>query len=91
MPEGDLFEWDPSSTYVRRPPYFDGMTPEPAPVEDIAGARCLVSVGDSVTTDHISPAGAITPRLARGRVPARSTASSARTSTRSARGAATTR
>jgi aconitate hydratase len=61
VPEGDLFEWDPSSTYVRRPPYFDGMTPEPVPVEDIAAARCLVSVGDSVTTDHISPAGAIRP------------------------------
>ena len=53
------FAWDPSSTYVRRPPYFDGMPPEPGVVEDIAGARCLVSIGDSVTTDHISPAGAI--------------------------------
>ena len=61
VPEGDLFEWDPSSTYVRRPPYFDGMTGEPGLVEDIASARCLVSVGDSVTTDHISPAGAIRP------------------------------
>ena len=61
VPEGDVFEWDPSSTYVRRPPYFEGMTPEPAPIEDIAGARCLVAVGDSVTTDHISPAGAIRP------------------------------
>ena len=61
VPEGDLFEWDQSSTYVRRPPYFDGMTSVPRPVEDIVGARCLVSVGDSVTTDHISPAGAIRP------------------------------
>ena len=60
-PEGDLFAWDPDSTYVRRPPYFDGMPPEPEPVEDIAEARCLVMVGDSVTTDHISPAGAIRP------------------------------
>jgi aconitate hydratase len=61
VPEGELFAWDPASTYVRRPPYFGGMPPEPGLVEDIAGARCLVSVGDSVTTDHISPAGAIRP------------------------------
>jgi aconitate hydratase len=61
VPEGDLFEWDAESTYVRRPPYFDGMPREPEPVEDIHGARCLVRVGDSVTTDHISPAGAIRP------------------------------
>ena len=59
VPEGELFAWDPASTYVRRPPYFDGMPPEPQTVEDVVGARCLVSVGDSVTTDHISPAGAI--------------------------------
>jgi aconitate hydratase len=61
VPEGDLFAWDPQSTYVRRPPYFDGMSHEPGRVEDISGARCLVHVGDSVTTDHISPAGAIKP------------------------------
>jgi len=61
VPEGDLFAWDPDSTYVRQPPYFEGMPHEPAPVKDIAGARCLVRVGDSVTTDHISPAGAIKP------------------------------
>ncbi|MDX6441269.1 MAG: aconitate hydratase, partial [Gaiellaceae bacterium] len=60
-PSGDLFAWDPDSTYVRLPPYFDGMPPEPRPVEDIAGARVLVMLGDSVTTDHISPAGAIRP------------------------------
>ncbi|HXV58939.1 MAG TPA: aconitate hydratase [Gaiellaceae bacterium] len=59
VPEGDLFAWDPDSTYVRNPPYFEGMTREPGTVEDVAGARCLVMVGDSVTTDHISPAGAI--------------------------------
>jgi aconitate hydratase len=58
-PEGDTFEWDEQSTYVRRPPYFDGMPQEPAPVEDITGARVLLKLGDSVTTDHISPAGAI--------------------------------
>jgi aconitate hydratase len=60
-PEGDLFAWDPGSTYVRHPPYFDGMSREPEPVKDIEGARCLVLLGDSVTTDHISPAGAIKP------------------------------
>jgi aconitate hydratase len=58
-PTGDLFEWEPESTYVRLPPYFDGMSREPGTVDDFAGARCLVSLGDSVTTDHISPAGAI--------------------------------
>jgi aconitate hydratase len=58
-PEGDIFEWDPESTYVRKPPYFDGMPDEPEPVEDIEGARVLLKLGDSVTTDHISPAGAI--------------------------------
>jgi aconitate hydratase len=61
VPEGELFEWDPDSTYVRRPRYFDGMPREPEPVEDIHGARCLVLLGDSVTTDHVSPAGAIRP------------------------------
>ena len=59
VPEGDLFAWEPASTYVRLPPYFAGMPREPGGVEDIAGARCLVSLGDSVTTDHISPAGSI--------------------------------
>ena len=58
-PEGDTFEWDEDSTYVRKPPYFDGMPDEPEPVEDIEGARVLLKLGDSVTTDHISPAGAI--------------------------------
>ncbi len=58
-PEGDTFAWDEQSTYVRKPPYFDGMPDEPDDVEDIAGARVLLKLGDSVTTDHISPAGAI--------------------------------
>jgi aconitate hydratase len=58
-PEGNTFEWDPESTYVRKPPYFDGMPDEPEPVTDIEGARVLLRLGDSVTTDHISPAGAI--------------------------------
>ncbi len=59
IPTGDTFEWDSESTYVRKPPYFEGMTMETTPVEDIAGARVLAKLGDSVTTDHISPAGAI--------------------------------
>lgn len=58
-PEGDLFEWDEASTYVRKPPYFDNMPATPDPVGDIAGARVLLKLGDSVTTDHISPAGSI--------------------------------
>jgi aconitate hydratase len=61
IPEGDLYDWRDDSTYVRRPPYFEGMSPEPETVEDIHGARVLVRVGDSVTTDHISPAGSIKP------------------------------
>jgi aconitate hydratase len=59
-PSGDTFAWDASSTYVRKPPYFEGMQPTPSPVQDIAGARVLLKLGDSVTTDHISPAGNIT-------------------------------
>ena len=58
-PTGSTFEWDPDSTYVRKPPYFDGMPAEPEPVTDIEGARVLAVLGDSVTTDHISPAGSI--------------------------------
>jgi aconitate hydratase len=60
-PSGDLYSWGDSSTYIRRPPYFEGMRREPGAVEDVHGARCLVWAGDSVTTDHISPAGAIRP------------------------------
>ncbi|MFJ6310458.1 aconitate hydratase [Pseudarthrobacter oxydans] len=56
-PAGDTFAWDPNSTYVRKPPYFEGMQAEPEPVKDITGARVLLKLGDSVTTDHISPAG----------------------------------
>jgi len=59
IPRGELFAWDPASTYIRKPPYFEGMPTEPAPLVDIAGARVLALLGDSVTTDHISPAGAI--------------------------------
>ena len=59
IPTGDTFEWAPDSTYVRKPPYFNGIQREPAPVTDIDGARVLLMLGDSVTTDHISPAGNI--------------------------------
>jgi aconitate hydratase len=67
VPPGDLYAWDPESTYVRLPPYFDGMPAEPKRVEDVTGARCLVMLGDSVTTDHISPAGAIRPDAPAGK------------------------
>jgi aconitate hydratase len=60
-PAGKTFDWNPKSTYVRKPPYFDGMPAEPQPVNDITGARVLALLGDSVTTDHISPAGNIKP------------------------------
>ena len=58
-PTGNVFEWDAESTYVRKPPYFEGMAVTPSPVSDISGARVLALLGDSVTTDHISPAGSI--------------------------------
>ncbi|MFI2751933.1 aconitate hydratase [Cellulomonas sp. P22] len=60
-PLGDTFEWDADSTYVRKPPYFEGMSRTPTPVQDVTGARVLAKLGDSVTTDHISPAGSIKP------------------------------
>ncbi|MEM7519286.1 MAG: aconitase family protein, partial [Planctomycetota bacterium] len=59
IPKGDTYAWDPKSTYVKSPPYFDGMPAEPAAIQDIEGARVLALLGDSVTTDHISPAGSI--------------------------------
>ena len=67
VPAGDLFAWEPDSTYVRQPPYFEGMSREAGTVEDVHGARCLVWIGDSVTTDHISPAGSIKPDSPAGR------------------------
>ncbi len=67
VPSGDTFEWDPDSTYVRKAPYFDGMGETPDPVTDIRGAKVLALLGDSVTTDHISPAGAIKPDSPAGR------------------------
>jgi len=59
VPEGDRFVWEPDSTYIRRAPYFDGMPAQPGPIKDITGARVLCLLGDSITTDHISPAGSI--------------------------------
>jgi aconitate hydratase len=59
VPEGDRFAWDPTSTYIRRAPYFDGMPVQPSAITDIRGARVLCLLGDSITTDHISPAGSI--------------------------------
>jgi aconitate hydratase len=67
VPAGDTFAWDPTSTYVRRPPFFDGLAPQPPPPAGIEGARVLALLGDSVTTDHISPAGAIKPDSPAGR------------------------
>ncbi len=65
-PEGNLFAWDEASTYIRRAPYFDGMPATPAPVTDVTGARVFMKLGDSVTTDHISPAGSIKPETPAG-------------------------
>src|SRR5438045_4200780 len=59
VPAGDLYEWDPKSTYIKLPPYFENMSKTPAPLADIHGARVLAVLGDSITTDHISPAGSI--------------------------------
>ena len=66
-PSGNVFEWDEQSTYVRRPPYFEGMTLETTPVADVSGARVLAKLGDSVTTDHISPAGSFKADTPAGR------------------------
>jgi aconitate hydratase len=67
VPEGDLFTWDATSTYVKHPPYFVDMTPQPPPVRDVRGARVLAVLGDSITTDHISPAGSIKAQSPAGR------------------------
>jgi aconitate hydratase len=66
-PEGNLFAWDEESTYVREPSFFQDLAPEPQPLTDVENARCLVMLGDSVTTDHISPAGAIPRDMPAGR------------------------
>lgn len=67
VPEGELFAWDPASTYVKHPPYFENMGVQPEPVTDILGARVLAVLGDSITTDHISPAGSIKPSSPAGK------------------------
>jgi aconitate hydratase len=67
VPDSQTFLWDPESTYVRKPPYFDGMGREAQPLADIRGARVLAKLGDSVTTDHISPAGSISPDTPAGK------------------------
>jgi aconitate hydratase len=67
VPQGELYKWDEKSTYVKNPPYFDGMTSQPPGVSDIKGARCLALLGDSITTDHISPAGSIKPNSPAGK------------------------
>ncbi len=64
---GELFEWDPNSTYIQEPPFFQGMSSEPEPVKDIHGARVLAMLDDSITTDHISPAGSFSPNSPAGR------------------------
>jgi len=66
VPHGETYAWDEASTYVHQPPFFDGIGIEPAPIHDVTGARVLVQVGDSVTTDHVSPAGAIRPTVPAG-------------------------
>jgi aconitate hydratase len=67
VPTGDRFAWDAASTYIRRPPFLENLTPQPAPLAEIRGARVLALLGDSITTDHISPAGAIRPDSPAGR------------------------
>jgi len=67
VPSGDLYHWNPASTYVQSPPFFDDMAAQPAPVTDISGARVLAVLGDSITTDHISPAGSIKPASPAGK------------------------
>ena len=92
VPEGDRFAWDDDSTYVRRPPFFEDLPPRAGGASsDIEGARVLALLGDSVTTDHISPAGAIKKDSPAGEVPQRARRRAARTSTPTARAAATTR
>ena len=92
VPTGDLYAWDAKSTYIQSPPFFDDHdAPSRQPLQDVRGARVLALLGDSITTDHISPAGSIKPDSPAGAVPRSASACSRRTSTPTARGAATTR
>ena len=87
VPTGDRFAWAPDSTYVRNPPFLEDVTMEPAPLRDITGARVLALLGDSITTDHISPAGSIKKDSPGGTVSDRRTACSRPISIPTARGA----
>ena len=89
IPAGPAYAWDMGSTYVQNPPYFEGMEKEPKPVEDIENARILGLFLDSITTDHISPAGSIKASQPGGALPHRTSGAPGRTSTNTARGAAT--
>ena len=91
IPSGDRYAWAADSTYIAKPPFFDGLSFETRRGRDIAGARALAVLGDSVTTDHISPAGSISPVVAGRRRGSRPTASARSTSTRTGPGAASTR
>ena len=91
MPTGERFEWDDDSTYIRNPPFFEGLTLEPAPPTDIRGARVLAVLGDSITTDHISPAGSIPADSPAGKYLIAQRRAADATSTRTARAAAITK
>ena len=91
VPTGDRFVWEPDSTYIRNPPFFEGLTLQPAPLRDIAGARVLALLGDSITTDHISPAGSIKKDSPAGKYLMEHGVAARTISTRTARGAAITR
>jgi aconitate hydratase len=67
IPAGDRYAWDPTSTYIAKPPFFEGLSAEPPPITDVVAARALAVLGDSVTTDHISPAGSISPKSPAGK------------------------
>ena len=91
FPTGDVYQWEKDSTYIRKAPYFDGMTAKPAPIENIAGARVLAVLGDSVTTDHISPAGIDQGQRTGRKISRRARREDRLTSTATARAAAITR
>ena len=91
VPTGSTFQWDEKSTYIKKPPYFDHMVDPATSIQDLAGMRVLAMLGDSVTTDHISPAGSIAKDSPGGQVSDRAGRASRRTSTRTARGAGITR
>ena len=91
VPTGDRFAWEADCTYIRRPPFLEGLSMEPTPPADIRGARVLALLGDSITTDHISPAGFDQGGQPRREVSRSSTASRRKTSTPTAPGAAITK